>query len=867
MPTAIAEIIEWVKELKLWEQAAFELIISGKEISQSDIDSLVKYLLEENNLVDMEEKYPQLKFYDFQLTNEDHAPYRLRKISNLRNINALVSGQTLEFGDHLTAIFGVNGSGKSGYARVLGSAGFTRGDQQIIPDITKPFDPNAPQLVDIELQSDDKTISTDDKPISIEHKIGSPCPQLSSFYIFDSTSVIVHLTKKNTVSFSPTGLSHLRNLANLTDKVREELSRQIDERRRPNIYEPLFQGESEVKQLISSLNHETDIASLKALAELSLADEETLKTLKQRITTIETQGIAKKIEGLEQNKQDLAELILRLREVSESLSEKAIELINKDVRSFNTHLVAANILGLENFRSGKLRSIGKNEWIDFISSAKSLSVMESDNDKHSYPQEDSYCLLCQQPLSKEAKELIIRLWSYLESEAQKQLRIAEQEVDNRASELLNLSSTFYDDQLAVSRFILDRNLELHKAIKGYRDACVTMRKKIIENIDARQETKHIEIEDKVISLVAKLAIQIDNEIAEWHKEENELEVLQNRLLELEHRRLLSKPLPQIESYVQDLKWIREASKIGGNTKHITQKYNQLFKKLVTDEYIKLFEDTLKNLGRPLKVHIETVASKSEVYKQLVLEAAENTPAGLINPDKILSEGEKRAVALADFLTEIALDTSSRGIILDDPVTSLDLAWRQKIAEVLVEEAKKRQVIVFTHDMPFLYFLREVGEKRDVPIDNHWITRGALDGLPGYVSLNNSPALEQDYKNDVKARACYEKAKGMQPEEQLAMVRYGFGVLRTSYEVLIMYELFNGVVKRFEEQTSFMNLRHVGWDNTLVDTIVEKCELCSRLMEGHSHSDAYVAELPAPSYLFKEIEEYNEIRKRVKALRR
>ena len=65
----------------------------------------------------------------------------------------------------------------------------------------------------------------------------------------------------------------------------------------------------------------------------------------------------------------------------------------------------------------------------------------------------------------------------------------------------------------------------------------------------------------------------------------------------------------------------------------------------------------------------------------------------------------------------------------------------------------------------------------------------------------------------------------------------------------------------------MNLKHVGWDNALVDTIVEKCELCSRLMEGHSHSDAYLAELPIPSHLLKEIDEYNEIKKRVKALRR
>jgi wobble nucleotide-excising tRNase len=56
---------------------------------------------------------------------------------------------------------------------------------------------------------------------------------------------------------------------------------------------------------------------------------------------------------------------------------------------------------------------------------------------------------------------------------------------------------------------------------------------------------------------------------------------------------------------------------------------------------------------------------------------ESAPSEIATPDKILSEGEKLAVALADFLTEVALDTTSRAIILDDPVTSLDLEWRER----------------------------------------------------------------------------------------------------------------------------------------------------------------------------------------------
>lgn len=109
-----------------------------------------------------------------------------------------------------------------------------------------------------------------------------------------------------------------------------------------------------------------------------------------------------------------------------------------------------------------------------------------------------------------------------------------------------------------------------------------------------------------------------------------------------------------------------------------------------------------------------------------------------SPDKVLSEGEKRAVALADFITEVALDVTSGGIILDDPVTSLDLEWRETIADILVKEAERRQVIVFTHDLPFLYFLKKHAEELGIDLATHWIKRGNIDGKPGYVYCNNCP---------------------------------------------------------------------------------------------------------------------------------
>jgi wobble nucleotide-excising tRNase len=282
--------------------------------------------------------------------------------------------------------------------------------------------------------------------------------------------------------------------------------------------------------------------------------------------------------------------------------------------------------------------------------------------------------------------------------------------------------------------------------------------------------------------------------------------------------------------------------------------------------VEVFTQLLNDFQRPLKVKVDTKGRKGEVYKQIVIAADPSIPTDKAKPDKVLSEGEKRAVALADFLTEVALDTTSSGIILDDPVTSLDLEWRQLIASVLVKEAGRRQVIVFTHDLPFLYFLKEAAHDAHVGIASHWIKRGDSDGRPGYVYLNNSPTLEQDYKSAQRAREFYARAKDAAPAEQEALLQQGFGALRTTYEAFIVFELFNGVVRRFDERLSFGRLTDIVWDAEIAQEVNDKCEFLSRHIEGHSHSNSFVAQKPTPDMLLQEIDAFESLRKRLRDLK-
>ena len=237
MPSVVTEIKQWANELPYWEQAALDKVLADRQFTDADYDELLEYLLEDAGLAKHTGKRPLLQILNTK-TGDTEPPgglMRLEKISNMENINALVSGQTLLFCSGLTAIYGATGSGKSGYARVLGCAGFTRGDKQVFPDVTKPYTTDMVLSADIE-------VFDGLSPRVIHYRIGSQCPELAQCYVFDSTSVHVHLMGSNAFSFSPAGFSCLTRLSDVTDNVREHLSMRIDQRMRPHTFSSLFQG-------------------------------------------------------------------------------------------------------------------------------------------------------------------------------------------------------------------------------------------------------------------------------------------------------------------------------------------------------------------------------------------------------------------------------------------------------------------------------------------------------------------------------------------------------------------------------------------------------------------------------------------------
>ena len=199
MRGSIDQLGSWAKsELKYWERAALAKIADYTELTDDDINELVRYFVEDAGLAPIASSRPPLPLLDGEAAESGRPPCRLNRISDLRNVNALPNGQEIRFGPQLTLIYGDNGAGKSGYARALGAACFARGDRKVLPNATGSESKQIPQAA-IEI-----SYSTEIRQIPWSE--GRRCPELSGFYFFDSSSLKVHLTRSNSLSFTPAGL-------------------------------------------------------------------------------------------------------------------------------------------------------------------------------------------------------------------------------------------------------------------------------------------------------------------------------------------------------------------------------------------------------------------------------------------------------------------------------------------------------------------------------------------------------------------------------------------------------------------------------------------------------------------------------------
>lgn len=714
----LQEILVWTRELPAWQSDAIARLLAKQTLTAEDHDDLFALLKSAHGIPDPKGRKPQPLTAD-----QVPAPINvtmhveLRAMKNMRHVNAIAENQYLPFGAKgMTVIYGDNGSGKSGYSRVLKRACRARDQiEPIHPNANLPAGRAGPPEATFEI-----VVNHVAKDAHWIQGKAAP-PELSSFAIFDSRCARAYLDSEDDFSYVPYGLDVFEGLA----KICKQLKASIDAEHAQSAVDltaflPL-QGDTLVGKLIASLSAKTTGAQIDALAMLTpeelavhAALDKSLKENNPKEKATQLRLRARRVAAIATN------AINKAAQVDHAVVAKLRGLAD----SYRTAQAAA-ALAAKQFKEGEnlLPGTGGEAWRALFDAARKFTVESHQNKAFPDLGAEALCPLCQQPLADGATRLL-RFEAFIQQEAEKTSQARRSALDAEykpfVAQVLTLS---LDDVTHGEIELLDPQLAADA--KAF-ESLLTARQEAIKA--AVLSHQWIGIDEALATPATRLQALAEKlngeaETLEKASDEKARDELLRQFSQLDARVRLNQVKEAVLTAVTKLghqaKLVRCLSSIKTNS--ISLKASELAEKVVSKELADALNREFKALGvNTLCVSLRSRTDRGKALHKLKLELPQSR-----SPGDILSEGEQRAVAIGSFLAEVGLNGGKGGIVFDDPVSSLDHRRRERVAKRLAVEAAQRQVIVFTHDIYFLCLLAEEAKMAGVPIVTQSVTRRAV----------------------------------------------------------------------------------------------------------------------------------------------
>ena len=849
--TVLQEILEWSKDRPAWQRDALRRLVVNGELSVDDARELAEICKAAYGLAEHQEVTPLSK---------GHVPDRcgavppvsLLSIFHHRGVNALAESQTLRFGTNLTIVYGDNAAGKTGYIRILKSACRARGQEEILGNVVSGTMPPKPVVAikyTVEKESDPREWAGQGEDEFI-----------TRVSVFDTQSAAVYLTEKTDVAFRPFGLDLFDKLVRACKAIRVQLEkeqRSLASNALATAQTQIPEGTA-VARLLANISSLTKPETVERLSRLSMDEESRLALLEKSLIDLQASDPGKLIRQLNLRAGRVHALARHIREVEAKLSAEAVEAVFNARREARSKREEATRLRVGTFQEGMLAGTGSEFWTGLWESARRFSR------ELAYPDQlfpvvknDAKCLLCQQDLNHAARHRLQQFETFVASTTEQDLRQAQET-------FARLRKTFID--LEVANETTDETLKEirieHEAVAATIIEALTASEECRENIVLALNGERDLAGDypalrSVAGAADALAGQIEERARTLRTSANDetRKHMNAEVLELRARKLLAKHKQIV------LDEIERKSRFAAyglcinntNTQGITRKSTTVTRNVVTQKLKQSFQNELANLNfKHVEVELkEAGGTEGVLYHKLVL-----TRAPGVELPKVVSEGEQRCLSIAAFFAELSTADDPSGIVFDDPVSSLDYRWREGVAHRLVEEAKNRQVIVFTHDVVFLLLLKQIaGEEGVAQLDQHvrQLSKGAgvcAEELP-WVALKVKKRIGHLRKQLQEAKKLHRDGHQDAYEKEASTI-YGF--LREAWERGLEEVLLGGVVERYRPIVQTQQVAVIA-DITVKDcrAIETAMTKCSKWLPGHDQAAAARADIPEPTSLQEDID--------------
>lgn len=813
---ARALLAKWANDTDEWVRLLVaEVIATGRSVSTSTIEDAYRLFRQEKALDERE--LPAVPSLDIEARQDESAPpLSLTRLSEVRGVNALVAGAVIEPHEGLTIIYGENGTGKTGYSRIFKALADSRTADTILGNIESETSETQSAKVEFKLGTDPQVqLWTGERGVS-------PFTRMS---IFDSPAVRTHVDEDLDYVYTPASLALFSDVTSAIQAVSAEIDAAISELGTSGSGLLLrFNRGSTIYPLIESLGASTDLAALKAKAKSGDDVDEQLDALTQGVAALRANTMGSQITGLKSEQRVLseasstAEALLGFEQVNynEALTTRA--RLADDYETFRRELFAAADLPAE----------PDDTWNDFIEAGETyrrhlVGVGAHDADR---------CLYCRQPLLDPARDLLTRYSTYLEDKISADIRAT----DTALASYKRQAAAFQGNEMA-------------SFIQQYEDADPSDRPTYFARVEAIESARNSvgtavaagrPIRIQIPDLVGTPRVDVGAALATVGSSISDMETLQKgrtealttkqaELLELTDAVELGKSWSQIETYVKNAK---EADRLKtlkrplpGLGRSVTAVAKTASDQMINQSFDALFLDECEALRAP-SLKVQFVGREGKAQRRKVL-------SGKHKPSKVLSEGEQKVLALADFLAEARLAGITAPVVFDDPVSSLDHRRVREVAQRIARLADDNQVIVFTHDILFATTLLALFEKSK-RCAYFQITD---ESGKGKVSRATGPRIDSLSAIKGRINSTIQAAKQLDGEARDALVHTGYSHLRSWCEVFTEDELLRGVTRRYQANVQMTTLASINIDKLgeIIPKVTEIFEESCRYVDAHSQS--------------------------------
>lgn len=848
--TALADVLAWSATIPAWQRDALRRLYGQAKLADPDILELTKLCKGDGTAAPIDTTH-------VRDATAGHAVVSLGALHGLSNVNALAPGERLSFGrTGLTVIYGDNGAGKSGYARVLKQlcrARHPKGDDAILPNIYGGIAPSGPPTASV-----DFFIGGQGR--SATWKQGDTTdPMLSAVSVFNSRTANVHVENTNDLAYTPTPLRMLAGLAQVCQDVKAKLNADIQvlEKQAPAVLDdPDCQPGTAVGRAIAGLSSKTKPGDIERLASLSQEEEARLQTL----TTDLAGDPARTVRQLQAQETRVKTMLDALIQLQAAVGEDRVAELRAGHVTLITARTAAATASADLFRDEPLPAIGADTWRALWEAARAYS------EQAVYPEQpfpvtdaDAHCVLCQQTLPPTAAARLSSFEAFVQDESKRREEAAADELESSVRALSEASLSMAD-LAALIAFVRDdlRDDQLARTIR-VRAVRLAWRLRAVMQTYASQPTVVLPpLPDGGSVDASGLFTQIGQRIQGLQADANSPQraALVAERDGLADRKWLAAVKADVLAQIERLKAIdaiKTAVKDTATTK-ITLQSAKIAQALVTDRLRGRFATEVDKLG-VAGLAIELQQAKTSAGVPFFQVRLINKPAEPVG--RVLSEGEHRCVALAAFLAELSTIDAQSAIVFDDPVSSLDHLHRDRVAARLAEAGQSRQVVVFTHDMAFLLLLdeacRATRDRNATQVAYRLISRGADNA--GYCH-QEPPASVMPLENVIAGMGTHlgnvqiHHARGDQKAWEREVVSFQ-DQLRTCWERAVE-EAVGPVLRRLSRKVDTTGLIKLTV-LTEVDckTMRDAFARCSALL--HSQPGEINPALPAPAAVKAEID--------------